>query len=73
MPQEVSGDAELRGLHNTHLQLVAMLSHFTSWNPELRRRMRRIWVLLDLNGIELQARYIRNEANEWGDRLSTED
>eukprot|EP00854_Cymbomonas_tetramitiformis_P018824 gene18824-biopygen19428 len=32
--------------------------------------MRRLWSLLDLNDIELQARYIRSEANEWADRLS---
>ncbi|KAK3238437.1 hypothetical protein CYMTET_51557 [Cymbomonas tetramitiformis] len=50
--------------------VVAMLSHFTSRNPELMRRMRRLWILLDLNDIELQARYIRSEANEWGERLS---
>ncbi|KAK3252221.1 hypothetical protein CYMTET_38464 [Cymbomonas tetramitiformis] len=47
-----------------------MLSHFTSRNPEMMRRMRRLWILLDLNDIELQARYIRSEANEWADRLS---
>ena len=50
--------------------VVAMLSHFTSRNPELMRRMRRLWKLLDLHDIELQARYIRSEANEWADRLS---
>ncbi|KAK3246580.1 hypothetical protein CYMTET_43889 [Cymbomonas tetramitiformis] len=50
--------------------VVAMLSHFTSRNPELMRRMRRLWILLDLNDIELQARYIRSEASEWADRLS---
>ncbi|KAK3252908.1 hypothetical protein CYMTET_37814 [Cymbomonas tetramitiformis] len=50
--------------------VVAMLSHFTSCSPELMRRMRRLWILLDLNDIELQARYIRSEANEWADRLS---
>ncbi|KAK3266376.1 hypothetical protein CYMTET_24998 [Cymbomonas tetramitiformis] len=50
--------------------VVAMLSHLTSRNPELMRRMRRLWILLDLNDIELQARYIRSEANEWADRLS---
>ncbi len=50
--------------------VVAMLSHFTSRNPELMRRMRRLWILLDLNDIELQARYIRSEANEWADSLS---
>ncbi|KAK3277631.1 hypothetical protein CYMTET_14377 [Cymbomonas tetramitiformis] len=47
-----------------------MLAHITSRNPDLVRRMRRLWSLLDLNDIELQARYIRSEANEWADRLS---
>ncbi|KAK3287031.1 hypothetical protein CYMTET_5441 [Cymbomonas tetramitiformis] len=50
--------------------VVAMLSHFTSRNSELMRRMRRLWILLDLNDIELHARYIRSEANEWAGRLS---
>ncbi|KAK3265932.1 hypothetical protein CYMTET_25408 [Cymbomonas tetramitiformis] len=50
--------------------VVAMLSHFTSRNPDLMRRMRRLWSLLDLHDIELQARYIRSEANVWADNLS---
>ncbi|KAK3277816.1 hypothetical protein CYMTET_14201 [Cymbomonas tetramitiformis] len=50
--------------------VVAMLSHFTSRNPDLMRRMRRLWLLLDLHDIELQARYIRSEANVWADNLS---
>ncbi|KAK3237947.1 hypothetical protein CYMTET_52011 [Cymbomonas tetramitiformis] len=50
--------------------VVAMLSHFTSINPDLMRRMRRLWLLLDLHDIELQARYIRSEANVWADNLS---
>eukprot|EP00854_Cymbomonas_tetramitiformis_P001978 gene1978-biopygen1867 len=32
--------------------------------------MQRLWLLLDLYDIELQARYIRSKANEWADRLS---
>ncbi|KAK3270288.1 hypothetical protein CYMTET_21313 [Cymbomonas tetramitiformis] len=35
--------------------VVAMVSQFTWWNPELMRRMRRVWILLDLNDIEMQA------------------
>ncbi|KAK3232857.1 hypothetical protein CYMTET_56809 [Cymbomonas tetramitiformis] len=50
--------------------VVAMLSHFTSKNLDLMRRMRRLWSLLDLHDIELQARYIRSEANVWADNLS---
>ncbi|KAK3241861.1 hypothetical protein CYMTET_48407 [Cymbomonas tetramitiformis] len=65
---------ELRGkvvrLYYNNQAVVAMLAHFTIRNPDLMRRMRRLWTLLDLNDIELQARYIRSEANEWADRLS---
>eukprot|EP00854_Cymbomonas_tetramitiformis_P009989 gene9989-biopygen10209 len=50
--------------------MAAMLEHFTSRNPDQMRRMRRLWSLLDLNDIELQARHIRSEAKEWADRLS---
>eukprot|EP00854_Cymbomonas_tetramitiformis_P002409 gene2409-biopygen2328 len=50
--------------------VVAMLSHFTSRNPDLMKRMRKLWSLLDLHDIELQARYIRSEANVWADNLS---
>eukprot|EP00854_Cymbomonas_tetramitiformis_P019537 gene19537-biopygen20164 len=32
--------------------------------------MRRLWILLDLNDIDLSARCIRSEANEWAERLS---
>ncbi|KAK3241603.1 hypothetical protein CYMTET_48649 [Cymbomonas tetramitiformis] len=31
--------------------------------------MRRLWLLLDLHNIELQARYIRSAANKWANRL----
>ncbi|KAK3273086.1 hypothetical protein CYMTET_18658 [Cymbomonas tetramitiformis] len=66
--------SELEGkvvrLYCDNQAVVAMLSHFTSRNPELMRRMRKLWLLLDLHVIELQARYIRSEANEWADRLS---
>ncbi|KAK3266442.1 hypothetical protein CYMTET_24932 [Cymbomonas tetramitiformis] len=49
--------------------VLAILSHFTSRNPDLMRRMRRLWSLLDLHDIELQARCIRSEANVWADNL----
>ncbi|KAK3275491.1 hypothetical protein CYMTET_16379 [Cymbomonas tetramitiformis] len=66
--------SELEGkvvrLYCDNQAVVAMLSHFTSRNPELMRRMRKLWLLLDLHDIELQARYIRSEANQWADRLS---
>ncbi|KAK3271493.1 hypothetical protein CYMTET_20170 [Cymbomonas tetramitiformis] len=52
--------------------VVAMLSHFTSRNPDLMRRMRRLWLLLDLHDIELQARYIRSEANVFASEISAQ-
>ncbi|KAK3248783.1 hypothetical protein CYMTET_41760 [Cymbomonas tetramitiformis] len=52
--------------------VVAMLPYFTLRNPELIRRMRRLWILLDLNGIKLQARYIKSEANKWDGRRAAE-
>eukprot|EP00854_Cymbomonas_tetramitiformis_P011378 gene11378-biopygen11677 len=65
---------ELQGkvvrLYCDNKAVVAMLAHFTSRNPDLMRRMRRHWSLLDLDDIELRACYIRNEANAWADRLS---
>ncbi|KAK3284535.1 hypothetical protein CYMTET_7830 [Cymbomonas tetramitiformis] len=57
-------------LYYDNQAVVAMLSHFTSRNPDLMRRMRRLWLLLDLHDIELQARYIRSEANV--DRFASE-
>ncbi|KAK3289666.1 hypothetical protein CYMTET_2936 [Cymbomonas tetramitiformis] len=66
--------SELEGkvvrLYCDNQAVVAMLSHFMSRNPELMRRMRKLWLLLDLHDIELQARHIRSEVNEWADRLS---
>ncbi|KAK3278968.1 hypothetical protein CYMTET_13127 [Cymbomonas tetramitiformis] len=50
---------ELRGkvvpLYYNNQAVVAMLAHFTSRSPDLMRRMRRLWTLLDLNDIEIQA------------------
>ncbi|KAK3247418.1 hypothetical protein CYMTET_43086 [Cymbomonas tetramitiformis] len=66
--QELEG--KVVRLYCDNQAVVAMLSHFTSRNPDLMRRMRRLWLLLDLHDIELQARYIRREANVWADNLS---
>ncbi|KAK3262659.1 hypothetical protein CYMTET_28498, partial [Cymbomonas tetramitiformis] len=67
--------AFLRGLEGKVVRLycdnqavVAMLSHFTSRNPDLMRWMRRLGCLLDLHNIELQAKYIRGEVSVWGDK-----
>ncbi|KAK3282718.1 hypothetical protein CYMTET_9560 [Cymbomonas tetramitiformis] len=66
--QELEG--KVVRLYCDNQAVVAMLSHFTSRNPDLMRRMRRLWLLLDLHDIELQAHYIRSEANVWADNLS---
>ncbi|KAK3236598.1 hypothetical protein CYMTET_53270 [Cymbomonas tetramitiformis] len=66
--QELEG--KVVRLYCDNQAVVAMLSHFTSRNPDLIQRMRRLWLLLDLHDIELQARYIRSEANVWADNLS---
>ncbi|KAK3287029.1 hypothetical protein CYMTET_5439 [Cymbomonas tetramitiformis] len=66
--QELEG--KVVRLYCDNQAVVAVLSHFTSKNPDLMRRMRRLWLLLDLHDIELQARYIRSEANVWADNLS---
>ncbi|KAK3271749.1 hypothetical protein CYMTET_19922 [Cymbomonas tetramitiformis] len=69
--QELEG--KVVRLYCDNQAVVAMLSHFTSRNPDLMRRMRRmrrLWLLLDLHDTELHARYIRSEANVWADNLS---
>ncbi|KAK3266316.1 hypothetical protein CYMTET_25054 [Cymbomonas tetramitiformis] len=48
------GRTDVERLYCDNHAVVAMLSHFTSRDPELMRRMRRLWLLLDLNDIELQ-------------------
>ncbi|KAK3241341.1 hypothetical protein CYMTET_48882 [Cymbomonas tetramitiformis] len=63
-------EGKVARLYCDNQAVVAMLSHFTSRNPDLMRRMRRLWLLLDLHDIELQARYIRSEANVWANNLS---
>ncbi|KAK3233094.1 hypothetical protein CYMTET_56579 [Cymbomonas tetramitiformis] len=65
--QELEG--KVVRLYCDNQAVVAMLSHFTSRNPDLMRRMRRLWLLLDLHDIELQAWYICSEANVWADNL----
>eukprot|EP00873_Tetraselmis_striata_P021871 jgi/Tetstr1/442135/TSEL_030289.t1 len=33
--------------------------------------LRKLWYMLDSNGVHIRARYIRSAANVWADRLST--
>ncbi|KAK3265476.1 hypothetical protein CYMTET_25846 [Cymbomonas tetramitiformis] len=50
--------------------VVHMLAHFTSRDPALMCRVRRLWLVLHLHGIELLAKSIRSVASEWADKLS---
>ncbi|KAK3257252.1 hypothetical protein CYMTET_33650 [Cymbomonas tetramitiformis] len=51
--------------------VVHMLVQFTSKDPALMQRMRRLWILWDSPNIELTARYIRSQATEQAARLSS--
>ncbi|KAK3271539.1 hypothetical protein CYMTET_20120 [Cymbomonas tetramitiformis] len=53
-PRSAADRREVRKLQSGSKVVVAMLSHLTSRNVELMRRMRRLWILLDLNDIALQ-------------------
>eukprot|EP00854_Cymbomonas_tetramitiformis_P004322 gene4322-biopygen4255 len=64
---------ELRHLHITRLELEAVYKTVQSFPRELTEKVPEADVADEapnLNDIELQARYIRSEANEWADRLS---
>ena len=52
--------------------LVHMLVHYSSRVPSIMRRLRELWLLLDVNEIELSVLYTRSEANVWADALSRE-
>ena len=65
---------QLRGrrvrLFEDNQAVVTILTNATTRSPELMRELRKLWHLLDHNGIELQAEYIRSAANTWADGLS---
>ena len=52
--------------------MVHMLVHYSSRSPHIMRRLRALFLLLDLNNISLTVEYIRSEANVWADQLSRE-
>eukprot|EP00854_Cymbomonas_tetramitiformis_P018519 gene18519-biopygen19106 len=56
---------EMRGkvvrLYRDNQAVVAMLAHFTSCDPDLMSRMRRLGTLLNLNNIKLHARELLDE------------
>ena len=59
-------------LHEDNMAVVHMLVHYTSKSPSIMRRLRQLWLLLDLNNITITCRHIRSEANVWADALSRE-
>ena len=59
-------------LHEDNMAVVHMLVHYSSRSPQIMRRLRALWLLLDLNNITIEAEYIRSEANVWADALSRE-
>ena len=59
-------------LHEDNQAVMYMLVHYSSRSPNIMRRLRALWLLLDLYNITIQAEYIRSEANVWADALSRE-
>eukprot|EP00873_Tetraselmis_striata_P026230 jgi/Tetstr1/446494/TSEL_034022.t1 len=47
-----------------------VLAGHTSRFPEMMAELRRLWYMLDSNGIHVRARYIRSAANVWADCMS---
>ena len=67
---------ELRGrrvlLHEDNQAVVHILTSLTSRSPALMTELRKLWFLMDSNGISIRPRYIQSAANIWADRLSRE-
>ena len=60
-------------VHEDNQAVVHMLAHYSTRSPSIMRRLRKLWLLLDLNDISLsRVEYIRSEANVWADALSRE-
>ena len=57
-------------MHEDNQAVVYMLAHYSSRSPEIMRRLRALFLLLDLNNTTLKVEYIRSEANVWADALS---
>eukprot|EP00873_Tetraselmis_striata_P006616 jgi/Tetstr1/426880/TSEL_017093.t1 len=50
--------------------VCSVLAGLTSRSPAMMAELRKLWYLLDSNGVHIRARYIRSAANVWADRLS---
>eukprot|EP00873_Tetraselmis_striata_P039494 jgi/Tetstr1/459758/TSEL_005111.t1 len=57
-------------LHEDNQAACNVLAGLTSRSPEMMAELRKLWYLLDSNGVHIRARYIRSAANVWADRLS---
>lgn len=68
--QELQGRRVL--LHEDNQAVVHILTSLTSRSPALMTELRKLWFLMDSNGISIRPRYIQSAANIWADRLSRE-
>eukprot|EP00873_Tetraselmis_striata_P036552 jgi/Tetstr1/456816/TSEL_043490.t1 len=57
-------------LHEDNQAVCSVLAGLTSRSPAMMAELRKLWYLLDSNGVHIRARYIRSAANVWADRLS---
>eukprot|EP00873_Tetraselmis_striata_P000827 jgi/Tetstr1/421091/TSEL_012135.t1 len=55
-------------LHEDNHAVCNVLAGLTSRSPEMMAELRKLWYLLDINGLHMIARYIRSAANIWADR-----
>eukprot|EP00873_Tetraselmis_striata_P038096 jgi/Tetstr1/458360/TSEL_044799.t1 len=57
-------------LYEDNQAVCSFLAGLTSRSPAMMAELRKLWYLLDSNGVHITARYIRSAANVWADRLS---
>eukprot|EP00873_Tetraselmis_striata_P012255 jgi/Tetstr1/432519/TSEL_021892.t1 len=57
-------------LYEDNHAVCSVLAGLTSRSPAMMAELRKLWYLLDSNGVHIRARYIRSAANVWADRLS---
>jgi hypothetical protein len=57
-------------LHENNYAVCYILAGLTSRPPSMMTELRKLWHMLNKNGIDIRARYMRSAANVWADRLS---
>eukprot|EP00873_Tetraselmis_striata_P035645 jgi/Tetstr1/455909/TSEL_042690.t1 len=57
-------------LHEDNHAVCSVLAGLTFRSLAMMAELRKLWYLLDSNGVHIRARYIRSAANVWADRLS---